>query len=93
MKTHLVCPPDVDLDDQVPVIICHVFKADISQNACIVEQHMYASELFDGRVDNPVAVLDTVIICDSFAACCSDLIHHHVCGLQIQSAGIINAEC
>ncbi len=82
LNTDLVCSFHMDLDNQVPVIVCHVLEADIPQDACVIEQYVYFPKLLDGRIDNAVTILDTVIIRNGFAACCSYFIYYHICGLQ-----------
>ena len=79
----------MNLNDQVPVVVCHVFEADIPQNAGIVEEDVNPPKFLDSRIDDPITILDAVIIRNGLSACSSYLIYYHVCGLQeIISQGV-----
>lgn len=68
----------MDLDNQIPVLIRHILEADIAQDAGIVQQHIYSAKGLDGSVDNTVAILDAVIVRNSFASGSSDFVDDHV---------------
>lgn len=70
------------LHDQVPVLILHVLKADIPQNASIVDEHVDAAKGLDGSLDNLVAIFDRVVVRDGLAACRSDFVDDSVGGLD-----------
>jgi hypothetical protein len=77
----LVCSLDVHLHHQIPVLILHVLKADIPQNAGIVDEHVDSAKGLDGGLDNPVAVLNGVVVCNGLAAGRCDLLDDLVGGL------------
>ena len=68
----------MDLDHQIPVLIRHILEAYIAQDAGIVQEHIYSAEVLDGSVDDTVAVLDAVIVRNSFASSSSDIVDDHV---------------
>ncbi len=68
----------MDFDDQVPILIRHVFEADIPQNTGVVKEHIYPAKCLDSGVYYPIAILDAVIIRDSFASSSSYVIDNYV---------------
>ena len=76
-----VCSLDVNLVDEVPVRLLHVLEGDIAQDACVVDEHIDASEVVDGCLDDGIAVLDRIIVGYRLAAGGSDLVDDLVCGL------------
>lgn len=68
----------MDLDHQIPVLIRHILKANIAQNAGIVQEDIYSAKILDGSVDDTIAVLDAVIVGDSLASSSSDFVDDHV---------------
>jgi len=82
---YLVCTSNVNLEDQVPVLILHVLEADITQDTGIVDQDMYASEALDCSLDDGLAILNTVVVCNSLSSCALDLLYHSVGGLCLVS--------
>lgn len=77
----LVCSFDVDLVDEIPVLLLHVLEADIAQNAGIVDEHIDAPEIVNGRLDDGVSILDRIVVGDGLAACSADRLDDFVCGL------------
>lgn len=78
----LVCSLDVYLHHQVPVLVFHVLEADVAQDAGIVDEDVNPAERLDGGLDNPVAILDRVVVGYGLAACRSDLVDDGVSGLE-----------
>jgi hypothetical protein len=81
----LVCTPDVHLHDQIPVGILHVLEANVSEDSRIVDQDVDSAKGLDGCVDDLVAILDRVVVGNSLAAGCFDLVDDDVCGLSSRS--------
>ena len=54
----LVCTPDVDLHDQVPVVVLHVLEADIPEDAGVVDQDIDSAKRLDGSIDNLFTIFD-----------------------------------
>lgn len=79
--THLVCTPDMDLHDQVPVLILHVLETNIPEDTSIVDEHINPAISLDGRLDNLVTILDRVVIRNGLSASCLDLFDYNICGL------------
>ena len=77
----LVCSLDVYLHHQVPVLVFHVLEADVAQDAGIVDEDIDPAKGLDGSLDDFVAVLDRVVVCDGLAASGCDLLDNLVCGL------------
>jgi hypothetical protein len=65
----------MNLVDQVPVGLLHVLEADIAQDTGIVDQHVDATKVVDGRLDNEITILDRVVVCDRLAACGANLLN------------------
>ena len=74
----------MNLEDQVPILILHVLKADVTQDPGIVDQDMYASKALDCSLDDCLAILDTVVVCNSLSSCALDLLYHSIGSLHIQ---------
>lgn len=72
----------MDFDDQIPIGICHVLKADIPQDSGIVDENVYSPKLFYGRLDDLLAVLNAIIVCYRFAARGSNLVNDDVSSLN-----------
>ena len=68
----------MDFDDEVPIGIGHVFEADISQYARIVQQNVYSPKLFNGRLNDAVAVFHAIIVGDSLPACSTNLVNDNI---------------
>ena len=76
---------DVYSIDQIPVRVFHVLEADVSKDASIVEEDVNATEGVNGGLDDLLAILDTVVVGNSLAACSSDLVDYNICSLEITS--------
>ncbi len=79
----------MDLEDEIPVGILHVLEADIPEDAGIIDQHIDATEVLDGRVDNLVAEFDRVVVGYGLAASSTDLVDDDIsglCGKGVRSA-------
>ena len=72
----------MDFDDEIPVIVTHVLESNISQNACVVEQNVYSAKCPDRCLDDPLAVLYTVIVGYSLAAAGFNFINNNICSLD-----------
>jgi hypothetical protein len=77
----LVCTPDVNLHDQVPVVVLHVLEADVSEDSSIVDQDVDSAKSLDGRVDDLFTIFDRVVVGNGLASSCLDLLDHDVCCL------------
>ena len=82
LEVYLVCPFDMNFNDQVPVFVLHVLKTDIPQYSRIVDQNVNTSKFFDSSLDDLLAVLDAIIICNCFPTGGSYLIDNYICGLE-----------
>lgn len=79
----LVCTEDVDLVDEVPVRLLHVLEADIAQDTGIVDEHIDAPKGIDRSLDDPVAILNRVIVGNCVTACGFDFLDDLVGGLEV----------
>ena len=66
---------------QIPILILHVLEADVAQNAGIVQKHVNPAKGLDGSFDDPVAILDRIVVCNGLAAGGCDLLDYLVGGL------------
>lgn len=71
----------MNLDNQIPILIRHVFEADIPQDASVVEENVYPAKVLNSGVDDSLAVFNAVVVGHSFPSSCSYLINNHVRGL------------
>jgi hypothetical protein len=67
--------------NQIPVLVLHVFEADIPQDTRVIEQHINAAVGLDSRLDDLLTVCDAVVVGYCFAACGFDLVDDNICGL------------
>lgn len=79
--TYLVRPCDMYRKDEIPVLILHVLKANIAENAGIVYENIYSAEILYRCVNYRLTVLDTVVIGDCFSAELLDFFNDSVGGL------------
>lgn len=77
----LVCSLDVNLVDKIPVLLLHVLEADIAQNAGIVDEHIDAPKVVNGRLDDGLSIFDRIVVGNGLAACSADRLNDFVCGL------------
>lgn len=68
--------------DQIPILILHVLEADVTEDASIVDEDVDAAKGLDGGLDDPVTILDTVVVGDGLSTGSLDLFDNHVCGLE-----------
>jgi hypothetical protein len=80
----LVCSFNVYLHHQVPVLVFHVLKADVAQNAGIVDEDINPAKGLDSSPNDLVAVLDRVVVCDGLAASRCDLLDNLIGSLWKQ---------
>jgi hypothetical protein len=59
----------------------HNLKADVAQNAGVVDEHVDSAKGLDGGFDNPVTILNRVVVCSGLAAGRCDLLDDLVGGL------------
>lgn len=64
----------MDLDNQIPILILHILKADVPQDPRIVDEHIDPPKRLNGRLDDLVAVLNAVVVRDRLAARGFDLV-------------------
>jgi hypothetical protein len=70
-------------DDEVPVFIFHILKADISKDTCIVEQDIDPTEGFYGCLDDTLSILYTVVVGNGLASGRFDFVDNNVSGLVL----------
>ena len=68
----------MDFDDQVPILILHILKADVSQNTSVVDENIDTTVSLDSGVDDPLAVLHAVVISHGLAASGLDLVDNYI---------------
>jgi hypothetical protein len=79
-----VCSLDVDLHNQIPVLVFHVLEADVAKDAGVVDENIDPAKGLNGSLDDLVAILDRVVVCDGLAASRCDLLDDLVGGLGKQ---------
>ena len=76
--TNLVRSLDVDQHNQIPVLIFQVLKGNIPQDTGIVDEDVDPAILFDGRLDDLLAMLNAVVVGHGLSPCCSDLVDDNI---------------
>ena len=76
--SYFVSTSDVNLHDQIPVLIFHVFKADVTEDASVVDEDVYPAESLDGSLDDGLAILHAVVIGNGLAASLLDLLNDEI---------------
>jgi hypothetical protein len=71
----------VNAVNKIPVGILHVLEANIPENTGVVEQNIDTAEVLDGRLNDGLTVLDTVVVGNRLAAGGADLLNDDICGL------------
>lgn len=74
----------MDLHNQVPILIFHVLETDVAQDACVVDEDINPAKGLDSGVDDLVAILYRVVVCDGLAASRCDLFDNRVGSLWEQ---------
>lgn len=74
----------MNLDNQIPIVILHILEANIPQNTSIINEHIDPPKRLNGSLNNPLSILNAVVVCDRFAACSFDLVNDYVGGLSRQ---------
>lgn len=78
----LVGTGDVDLHDEVPVLVCEVLEANVTEDTGIVDEDIDAAKGLDGGVDDLVTILDAVVVGDGLAASGLDLVDDDISSLE-----------
>ena len=86
----LVCSPDVNLHDQIPVLILYVLEANVTEDAGVVDENVNAAEVLDGGFDDCLAILNAVVVGHSLSAGFSDLIDDYIGGLLVSSVSSVS---
>jgi len=60
--------------DQIPIRVLHVLEADVAKDTSIVDEYIYPTKALDRGLDNLLAVLDRVVVCNSVTTSCLDLL-------------------
>ncbi len=72
----------MNLHDQVPILIFHVFEGNVPENPGIVYKYINATKVVDGGLNDSFTILNTIIVSGSFAASSADLLNNYVGSLQ-----------
>lgn len=80
----LISTIGVDLGNQIPVLVLHILKADITEDTGIVNENIYTAEVLNSGVDNAFTVLNTIIVGNSLPTSGFNLIDHNIGGLNRQ---------
>lgn len=71
----------MNLEDQVPILVLDVLEADVSQDTSVVYEDIDTAKGLDCGVDDLVAVLYRVVVCDGLSAGLLYLIDDYIGGL------------
>ena len=74
----------MDLVDEIPVLVLHILKRNITQDTGVIDQNINSAKVLDGRVNDGLAILDTIVIGDGLAAGPSNLFDDDIGSLQDQ---------
>ena len=73
----------VNCHHPVPIRVSRFFKADLSQYPSIVDQHVDAAKIVDGRLDYFLAILYAIVIGNGLSASCFDFMDNCIGRLSI----------
>lgn len=68
--------------NQVPILVLHILKADISENSSVVDQDIDAAKGLDSGIYDLVAELNTVVVRNGLSASCFDLLDNDIGSLD-----------
>jgi hypothetical protein len=69
-------------NNKIPIFICHVLKANISENTSIVNQNINPPEVRDRRLNDFLAVGYAIVIRNCLAACSSNFVDDDISSLR-----------
>ena len=72
----------MDLNDQIPIRIRHILETNIPQDTRIIDEHVNPSKVLDGRLDDLVSILDTIVVGNGHSSGGANLIHDLICSLK-----------
>ena len=64
--------------NDIPICIFHIAKRHIPQNSSIVDEHVNTSKVVNSSLDDPVSMLDRVIIWDSNTTRLIDFLNYNI---------------
>lgn len=59
--------------NDVPIGVLHILQSNVSQDTCVVNKHIDPAEVFDGSLDDLIALLNGIVICYGLATSVDDL--------------------
>ena len=68
----------MDINDQVPILVCHIFEGNIAEDTGIVEENVNSTEGLDCCLDDLVTRCDRVVVGYRFAASGFDLVDDNI---------------
>ena len=78
---YLVRAIDVNIHNQIPILVRHIFKADIPQDAGIVDKYVYPPKALYCGLDDALAIFNRVVVRYSLTASCFYFFNDFVGGL------------
>lgn len=70
--------------NQIPILILHILKADISKNSSVVDQDIDAAKGLDSGIYDLVAELNTIIVGNGLSTSCLDLLDNDIGSLDVK---------
>lgn len=86
----LVCTIGVYCVDQIPILVLHVLKADITKDTSVIDENINATKVLDSRVNDGIALLNAIVVGNSLAPSGSDLVDYSICSLKASSVSVNN---
>lgn len=68
----------MDGHDQVPISIRHVLHRDVPQDASVVDEDIDPPKLFNGGLNNFLAIFDAIVVCDGLSTSIGNLFDYCV---------------
>ena len=66
---------------QIPVCICHILEADVSQDTGIIDQNIDATECLYSCLNDLLSIFYAVVIRNGFSTGCLDFVDDNIGGL------------
>lgn len=73
------------LHDKIPVLVRHVLEADVAENASIVDEDVNPAESLDGSLNDSIAILHAVVVCNGLSPCSFDFVDNDIGSLCVIS--------
>lgn len=72
----------MNLVNKIPILVLHVLKANVPQNARIVNENINSTKALYGRINNPLAIGNAIVIGHGLSSILLDFVNDNVGSLS-----------